>query len=237
MAPHIDPRTHQNSIFHSCFPTTFSNRIPLHPPHPRITKYCLNEQTINFPPLFTTFQTSFRIFNQPTTRPQASKSSASHLSTHSPTALTPKNRTIFPSKTQPFENCTPKALFHNLFHQNQPSLISPPENRQSPPRRICYHPPHNPRYNMCKNSNSPIATAQPMPSLIWTHRVTEGVFEVNLLSTDSSTQWTPKSICAPGKWPCPEPRKGRAEHPGPCRARWRLRGERGTGHSMASALR
>ena len=32
-----------------------------------------------------------------------------------------------------------------------------------------------------------------MPSLIWTHRVTEGVFEVNLLSTDSSTQWTPKA--------------------------------------------
>ena len=62
MAPHIYPPIHQNPIFHSFFPTTFSNSIPLHPTHSRITKYFLNEHTINFPPLFPTFQTSFSHF-------------------------------------------------------------------------------------------------------------------------------------------------------------------------------
>ena len=137
MAPHIYPPTHQNPIFHSFFPTTFSNSIPLPPPHPRITKYCLNEHTINFPPFFPTFQTSFFAFS--TSKPLAPKRpnlqrpifQRAHQQP-SPSKLVP----FSPQKLnrfchllhQPFKNCTPKALFHDIFHQNQPTCPPPHQN-------------------------------------------------------------------------------------------------------------
>ena len=160
MAPHIYPPIHQNPIFHSFFPTTFSNSIPLLPPHPRITKYFLNEHTINFPPLFPTFQTSCShfqpanhlppsvpFFNEQTNSPRPQKSHHFPLknSTDFATFFTSPLRTAsqkhcsttFSIKTSPL-GPQQQALIHRL--------ISPPENRQSPPHRKCYPHPHQPKY-------------------------------------------------------------------------------------------
>ena len=69
MAPHIDPPTHQNPFFHSFFPSTFSNSIPLHPPHPRITNFISTSIPSIFHHFFQPFRPLFRIFNQPATWP------------------------------------------------------------------------------------------------------------------------------------------------------------------------
>ena len=164
LAPHIDPPpTHQNPIFHSFFPTAFSNSIPLHPPHPRITKYFLNEHTINFPPFFQLVR-PFSHF-QPANHLQASKSSASHFSTSTTNSPHPqkshhfplKNSTDFatffssPLRTASQKHCstTFSIKTSRLPPQQQPlihSLISLPENRQSPPHNKCYPRPHQPKY-------------------------------------------------------------------------------------------
>ena len=157
-APHIDPHTHQNPIFHSFFRTTFSNSIPLHPPHPRITKYFLNAHTINFPPLFPTCQTSLSHFQPTSHLPPSVQIFTIQFSTSTPTS--PPKIAPFSLQTlnrfchllhQPLKNCAPKALFHDIFHQNQPTRPPaatidpqpdlPPENRQCPPHRKCYPPP------------------------------------------------------------------------------------------------
>ena len=100
MAPHIDPPIHQNPIFHSFFPTTFSNSIPLHPPHPRITKYFLNEHTINFPPVCPTIKTSFSHF-QPASHlpPSVQIFSVPFFNEHT-NSPRPKKSHHFLSKTQ-----------------------------------------------------------------------------------------------------------------------------------------
>ena len=98
------------------------------------------------------------------THPRDLKDTPARTRTHpcelKPTAFTPQNRTIFPSKTQQLlpppspnplrtasqKHCSTTFSINTcpLSPQQQPlinSLISPPENRQSPSRRKCYHPP------------------------------------------------------------------------------------------------
>ena len=157
MALHIDSHTPISRLF---FPNLLSPTADPSPT-PRITKYFLGEHTINCPRLFPTFSDLILAFS--TSQPLAPKPlNLQHLifNAHQQHPNSPQPPNFFPLKNlirflhlllQPFKNCAPEALCHNLFHESQPtcpqrqplihSLISPPQNRQSPPHRKCYPPP------------------------------------------------------------------------------------------------
>ena len=158
MAPHIGPPQHQTPFFthfsQLLSPTAYHFFLRT-PESPNIFS-----MTINFPPLFPTFQTSFShfqpanhlppsvpFFNEHTNSPRPQKSHHFPLknSTDFATFFTSPLRTAsqkhcsttFSIKTSPLRP-QQQALIHRL--------ISPPENRQSPPHRKCYPHPHQPKY-------------------------------------------------------------------------------------------
>ena len=124
---HIPPDTPKSNfpfIFPNHFLQQHTTSSPT-PPNHQILSQQFSTTFSNFSDLIFAFSTSQPLapkrpnLQRPIFQPAHQQPSPSKLVPFSPQKLNRFCHLLH----QPFKNCTPEALFHDIFHQNQPTLI------------------------------------------------------------------------------------------------------------------